>query len=575
MTRTAAVAFAVSVTCLGSGCSVISLSSAPKPPDRSVEGASLGKPFHRVLPVEPRPDWTPVEVVEGMQAAMAAFADEPGDKTLWKYLTADARKALQAAGPPVYVLDQIRVVPKAEDEPEGQRARVEITGNAIAQITDDGRYVPMTTPQKVTDLVTLQKQGGNGYRVAAFANTRMLLSAADVERAYERSRLYFLSSQDGEPVADLVMLRRRAAENLAESIVGHLLKGPSGALGEAVYSALPAGARVGSVRLTREVVEINLLGSFDADSVRNERGLKTQLGASLTELAKGRRIDVLHNGNPFYGTRSLEISPEDYNLGSTPPQMAFLLRGGRVLTEQEQGSPRSFLLVPGADGGPGLTFPAVSSDGMLVAALDHDGIWVRQDGQWNRWIDGTLLAPPAWRAGKLWTFDPSKSAFVSHDPATGQRQDYRIPDLADGTVEHFKFAKDGVRVAMIVKDLDGIHSLRVGVLANGRIEHLQTLAAAKDAKDQDREHFLDLAWETPESLLLLTDSGLNGVDLVRGLSATSSTRAKNARSVAVSGSRILLGTDAGVLQLNPANQTFEPLPSVEEGPPAYPAFRAG
>ncbi|WP_143591071.1 LpqB family beta-propeller domain-containing protein [Thermoactinospora rubra] len=564
-----AVALAVCVAVGGAGCSVIPLSSAPIAPDAADAGAALGGSFQRLVPTKPRPEWRPDQVVMGMQAAMAAYADEGQDKTLWRYLTPQARKDWNPHVP-VSVLDQLEV--KLSGPPDAE-ARVQISGNIIAEIRADGRYVPMTAPSPFSRWVTLDKTRDQGYVVSGLSFDGLLLTAADVERSYEDAKLYYLDNNDN-PVLDLVKIRRKPTENLAEGIVARLAQGPSEALRDAVHSALPPGTRVLSVQKRGEAVVVDLGGAFDPDRIGNPEGLKVQLGASLRNQVNGRVIEVLHDGEPFYGTSPLTISPSDYQPSQPQPLLAnaYVLRDGAVLREQEPRKEFSDWVPRGMQPRPDFKDPAVSADGARIAVSGSDGIWVHQDSQWRLWIRGTGLVSPAWRPdGTLWTYDPARQTFLRFDPQGGGQQPTQIPapTLTGETVERIKFARDGVRLAIIARDAGQGQSVQVGTILPGQVGNFRKLLEAKASKD--REEIVDVAWENVEQLLVLTDQAITRVHLVTGPMQNVGGTIKDANSIASFGGRTLVGTDTRVLELD-STQKLEPLGNIKEGLPAYPAF---
>ncbi|GAA4062886.1 LpqB family beta-propeller domain-containing protein [Nonomuraea soli] len=552
-----------------SGCSVISLSSAPTAPVLSDHGDTLGEPFHQLIPSAPQPTWDSKQVVEGMQAAMAVFDDEGIDKTLWKYLTADARQEWKPDGS-IAVLDWVKAVPDPEAKPNDAETTVTLTGNQIAEIKPDGRSVQLTDPLPVSHRITLKRVGQEGYRVSGFDHPRMLLTAADVERSYKNARLFYVSPDGSRMVGDLVKVRREVDQNLAESYVSRLLKGPSDALGKAVNSSLPVGAKVGYVELRGDRVAVNLVGGFSPGTLRTSE-LSDQLGFTLKEFARGLDIEVLHNGEPFFGSASLVIRAAEYNAPQSSNWPAYYLSAGQVYQESEPGKDFHAIGEPAPQGAAASDL-AISPDRQHFAVRASDGIWMQENGTWRPVIPQADLRAPVWRSdGTLWTYDNARSLFLRFDPVSQQRQEIPAPLLKGATVDKFAFARDGVRVALIVRDVVGRQSLQVGAVSPLEVGNFQKL---DEAKEKDPEEFRDIAWEIGgESLFLLTDAVIYRVSLIGG-SPKPEIQVKNADFIAVQGPRLLVGSKNSVLTLNVSNQKLDNLVDGQETLPIYPAFPA-
>lgn len=520
---------AVGLTC---GCTVIPV-GAPTIVEEAPVGDPMLKQFVRMVASPPRNEWSPQAVVEGMLAAMAAYPDDP--ETLMKYFTSQRRSTWSAAGP-VTVIDAAQL--------KEENGKIRLTGNKIARIDNDDRYVPMTG--KLDREVVLKKEGG-GWRVDAM-DDGILLTAADVARAYRSTRLYFLNgapTPDGL-VGDPVHLRLKPTENYAETIVERLLRGPSSALRGAVGSALPEHLSVDSVTASDERVVINLTGAIDPETDMN--GLKAQLRWSLDSVASGRTIEVQIDSEPFTSSDPMLIAPnfkEDWL--TTRVGTAYYTSGGEVHTMGGEGPGNP---VNGPAGQPNsYTDLAISRNGGQVAGGAKDGIWVTKVApgvQWDLAIEGSRLTAPSWhRDGSLWTYDKRSGAVLRRDnpevPGTPVR--VAAPALDGLDVTDLRLARDGVRVAVGV----GASVVKVGAITGGSsammLGNFETLLTVNDG-----EEIRDIAWRDGEHLLVLVSSKAG--QIVKEINVgdgetTQLTSDKRLKTIAALGDRILAGTEEG------------------------------
>ncbi|MEU8248174.1 LpqB family beta-propeller domain-containing protein [Nonomuraea sp. NPDC048916] len=506
----AALVLAAVVACGGSGCAVIPV-GGPFPVEEA-GGGDLSKPFQRMIAVPPRADWSPQQVVAGLQAAMAAYADDP--KVLPGYLTGEAAKSWRPDGP-ITVLGNS---PEYEyvGKGDGKEVRIRLTGTPVARIEDDDTYVPISgaQPQRIDFLLVRNEAGA--YHVSSMeGGVGLLLTQDDVSRAYRPTNLYYLAGPPGvgDPggdrrlVADRVRLRVKPTENFAETIVRRLLQGPSKALSGAVGSVFPQGMSVRSVRSADDRVVVDLSGPIDAGGVFAD-GLKAQLKWSLNgnNVANGRIIEVQLDGEPFFSSESLTIPAilrEEWLDNDVRP--AYYTSKGAVHSLNVDGAGNA---VQGPAGQPGDIYSdlAIAGSGDLVAGKGRGGgIWVTRvapDGRWEQWIPGTDLTAPSWhRDGTLWTYDRAAGAVIRCDMAAGRGPErIAAPGLANLDVTGLRIARDGVRVAVTI----GKNQVKIGAITGGSgatmLGNFQTLTTVED------EEIRDIAWRDGERLLVLVQS---------------------------------------------------------------------
>ncbi|MEU8104784.1 LpqB family beta-propeller domain-containing protein [Nonomuraea muscovyensis] len=558
--RLVAALAALTLVSTGTGCAVIPV-GGPFPMEEAGGGDELTRPFQRMIAVKPRPDWDPRQVVEGLQAAMAAYADDP--TVLPHYLTPDAAKAWKPDGPVTVIGNS----PKYEYESKagGNEVVIKLVGTPVARIEADDTYVPaLGTAADLQVFFTLVKNQQGAYRVKSVAGaTGLLLTVDDLTRAYRPTNLYFLAGPPGTDrllpdrrlVVDRVWLRVKPTENFAQTIVRRLLEGPSKALHGAVGSVFPQGVSVRSVRSAEERVVVDLSGPIDPEGAFAE-GLQAQLKFSLNDnqMANGRPIEVQLDGEPFYSTESLVV-PANLREGenwfdNNNARPAYFTSKGAIHTLSD-GAGNA---VQGPAGQPSeFRDMAMSGAADLVAARGKEGaggIWVTRvatDGQWEQWVQGADLTAPSWRRdGTLWTYDRANDTVLRCHPSAGRGPErVAAPGLDGLDVTALRVARDGVRVAVTL----GESEVRVGAITGGAgspmLGNFHTLTTVAD------ERIRDIAWQDGERLLVLVESKKEKVQSVREINVGDGetkqlpTGSKRLRGITALGERILAATDQG------------------------------
>jgi hypothetical protein len=576
----AALACALAALLSGSGCAVIPV-GGPFPVDEAGSGDSVTVPFQRMVAVEPKKEWSAQQVVEGLQAAMAAYGDDP--TILPKYLTEEARRVWKPDGA-VTVIDNAFRFDDIVENKEKKETIVTILGTKIAQINEDDTYVPVAPAEdgKVTRAITLVKDAAGAFRVNLLPQG-LLLTDADVRRAYRPTNLYYLngaSAGDREPdrlVADRVRLRVKPTESFAQTVVERLIEGPTSALEGAVGNEFPAKARVRSIRSSEDRVVINLAGPFTADTFLD--GLKAQLRASLSynKLASGRTLEVQIDGEPFSVTGPLVIEPSlpEKWLGSEDNQVFYTSHGAvQMMRGDGEGEP---LVGPAGQPGGDHSGFAIAKDRDRVAARSAaGGIWVTRhapEARWQESIPGTELTDPSWhRDGTLWTFDRHNGQVLRSHPAVSRGPEHvAAPALQGMDVTSLRMARDGVRVAVRI----GTGQVQVGALNGGgagaMLSNFHLLAMA----ERD-DKILDIAWGDGDHLLVLvqTKAGqvVKEINVSDGETTQLPTTSKLLASLAAVGEIILATTEDGkeILEFARDKQTWIPKPATAVDDPLFP-----
>ncbi|MEU0486070.1 LpqB family beta-propeller domain-containing protein [Streptosporangium sp. NPDC006013] len=499
---------AVTLVCGASACSVIPTGGkSVVAVDNERKGNPLDNPYARVIAMPPKAAWSPEEVVTGFRAAMAS-PDDPDFQVARQYLTGDfADKWNPHGGVTVYRQgDYEKFAPLREED---KHAQVTLKGTKTAIIDQDGRYRPSGGP--LNQPFTLAKEAGGEWRISA-APDGLLLSEADVARGYLPVDLYFLDSHWKGLVVDQVRVPIDPAANFAKTTVERLLRGPSSSLKGSVRSAL---ADTGLIDVTTENnrVVVDLTRRVDPDLIDP---MSAQLAATLTALTKGGwGFEVKVNGESYYADTPLQIDAQEqsnFDPWTTPDTVtSFYLADGALwlLDKENVGRP-----VPGRAGQKksGLTRPAISGQPVQqVAALAQDGKSVSvaplaAGGEWRVWATGESLIQPSWdRYNTLWTVDRPNdhtSIVTRHDGDNKHRYRVSAPDLETVYVKSLKVARDGVHVAVVVKDGLGeqVHvGTVIGERENTRIANLQVVVDSEGKRTIE-----DIAWKDGKTLYALT-----------------------------------------------------------------------
>ncbi|MFC5815353.1 LpqB family beta-propeller domain-containing protein [Nonomuraea harbinensis] len=575
-----AAAFAFTMLLAGTGCAVIPV-GGPFPVDDAGSGDSVTVPFQRMLAVAPQPDWGPQQVVEGLLAAMAAYDDDPS--VLPKYLTEEARRVWKPDGAITVIDNSFRFGELVENKEKNETV-LSIQGNKIAQINEDDTYVPVGSSgdPKINRPITLVKDANGAFKVNGLQQG-LLLTDADVRRAYRPTNLYYLNGSSGadpQPdrlVVDRLRLRVDPDKSFAQTIVERLAEGPTSGLQGAVGNEFPEGARVRWIRSSEDRVVINMGGPFNPLDTYTQ-GLQAQLRASLSSnnLANGRTLEVLLDGEQFFSSGPLTVPanlPESW-LGSEDKQV-FYSSGGAVfvLGSDGEGHP-----VTGPAGQPsqGYTGFAVSKDRDRIAARSAaGGIWVTRhspDGRWQESIPGADLTDPSWhRDGSLWTFDRQNGEVIRSHPVVGRGPErVAAPALQGLNVTSLRMARNGVRVAVEIGD----NRVQVGALTGGggnaMLSNFETLTTVSGG-----DEIVDIAWSDGGHLLVLvqTKAGqvVKEINVGDGETTQLPTTSKRLERLAALGDAILATTEDSneILEYSRDKQTWTPKPATAVDQPIF------
>lgn len=421
--------------------------------------------FVRRIAEPPPAGADPVRIVRGFLAASSNF--DGNHAVAREYLAPEANATWDpGAGVQVYDARAATFVQRAG-------GRVALQAPRGGSIDAEGSYTPAAPGAAQEADFTLRQVGGQ-WRIAGLPNG-LLLSVTDVARAYRQVYLYYLDPSRTRLVPDPVLLPVR--DSLASAAVRALLAGPTRRLRGAVATAFPPGTRLvsGTVPVVGNVARVDLTGAVQAAAPGDREALSAQLVWTLRTLPEVRSVAVTSEGVDLSVPGMGATQPRDAWARFDPAVLpvdspAYAVRDGRLGTFAQD----AFGPLQGAvgTGQAPLVAPAVSPDGTLVAGLsaDRSGLLLARVGPGEpvRPLavpgSGPLTAP---------SFDFRNTLWVARQGGTGPLlwavppgsapQAVDAPELAGSPVVALRVARDGVRLAVVVRR-GGVPTLLVGVV---------------------------------------------------------------------------------------------------------------
>lgn len=528
---------ALALACTAGGCAIVPTNGTPVPAKEESTSNPLSQPYVRIIASAPKPGGQPQEIVDGFRAAMASV-DDPDWKIARQYLTSEALATWHPeAGVTVYDQSGQSSTPGEDEAPE-RRAIISLRGTVVATIDPDGRYSDLQPSGIERDIPFGITKVGTEWRISS-PPPGLLLSSADVQRAYRTFDLYYPDVSRRWLVADQVTVPIDPSKSQAETLVRRLLKGPGRSLRGAVANVLPVGTRLIRVAPDGDSVIVDFtseMGSLiDPDRLR---AASAQLAWTLRQLVPGP-IQIRVNGEPLTGVS------QSIKWGSYPSfnpatqaggQAAYFMRAGvlhRISPEANH---------PAVEGAPGrttgFTSPAVSgfeSEAKVAALADHGGLQVAEmaaGSRWTEWLHGAkgTLTPPSWdRYGFVWTTENKENDLRVWAVKDGNPTRVAVPsELAVAHVSKLRVSRDGARVAMIVDSGDG-PEVKVGAIMrneDGRIERVDEIQKVIEAKED--QTIPDIAWKDGQRLVVLSGTKNGRVYTVYSITSGRSEAPKSA-----------------------------------------------
>jgi hypothetical protein len=438
--------------------------------------------FLQLIPVPPKPGWTPSQVVAGFLTASASFTGNHA--VARQYLTPQAGRSWRPGWAVTVVGSQLAVVPVPpqayrQTEPGDRSVQVQPTGQKLAFLTDNGQDVGGNSPYRF-DL----RQVNQEWRITN-PPPYLILTAADFQRVYQPRNLYFLSGTGQALVPYPVFVPLQATSvSLANTLVKALLRNPGDWLAGAARTAAPAGTEaLRPVAINGGIATVDVGEAAAGASQTVLRQLAAQLIWTLAGPSGGlsaiQSVQLEVNGRLAVSASWSGGQPQQTGPGwPSVPEMAgglpaySLASDGavQVLTARTPVVPRH---VPGqaGQGEQPLVTVAASPDGRYVAGLTPSGrVYIgatRAGGRLVPWGQGGGYTSVSWdHHDNLWVAGPEGVWLqpAAGGPAFGPA--FSVLSLpADYQVRTFLVAPDEVRAAMILMPSGGGPAqLRLGAI---------------------------------------------------------------------------------------------------------------
>lgn len=470
-----------------------------------------GDQIIRVIARPPAPGMGPTEVVEGFLQASASFE---GDHAVARLYLAPEAAALwdPSAGTTVY-----------EGVPDLQvtdARSVAVTATLAGEIGAEGGF-EVSPPGNVVETSFLLTQVNGEWRIA-LPPTGLLLSRADVDRAFRAYQVYYLDPTFTTLVPD-PRLVPVSGPGVATSLAQMLVAGPTEWLAPAVRTGFRDGTSVSAVPIVNGVAQVDLDERYRLVDDETRQVLSAQLVWTLRQIPGIDSILITAGGQTLTVPGVPSPQPRDswlaFDPNLMPPDTApYLVSAGRVLRQTATG------LTPIA-GDAGLAEVPLQTAGIslastVVAGLDERGaLWMGQieaGAPMTRVIQEPSQSQPSFgRGDQAWVVGPD--GVVRRASLEGDITEVSVEGLATrASVEAVTLSRDGTRAAMIVRrgprtllNLAVVIAREAGVALSDPIRVEARLTEV-----------IDVAWADDDRLLLLGIEGAGAlqvfeVDLTR------------------------------------------------------------
>lgn len=497
------VAVLCAVTVLA-GCAAIPSSSSPT----VVRGIDEQQRVRPLAP-PPEPGIDKLSVVRDF----IRYSGDPtdGNAAARQYLAKRQRQDWKPSGSFVVVADNFSTTPLADGDDPNQ-ASLELRGTQIGRLNPDKSFSPAATNYDMT--IKVVKEGGE-WRISE-PPPDLVVTNSGFAQFFEAVPVYFLSPDHSRVVPDLRYIVTEPRSTQPGQIIDLLLKGPSDALGAAVTSVLPDGARtrtnVAPSPGGELVVDLSHLGS---PSPTDRQLIAAQVVLSLSSVTVSR-VRLLADGvilspeHPDWTMDDVQALQSD----TTPrPDLPGLVASNGVLRSLGTGTEVKGAAGPG---GPTVYSGAESVDGARLATVVRTstgtGLRIGQTGEPTRDVGLTAgqLSRPTWKpnAREVWTVANSTEVHRLVDSGDGAWVDRTaaISALAsDGPITDLRLSRDGARVAVVA----GQHLFVAAVVtgSDGTVNIVQP----QEIMAGTLTNVVAVDWDRQDSLTVATLNDVNPV----------------------------------------------------------------
>lgn len=466
MTRRRSVAAVLAgATLVLASCTTVPESSAPS----IVRPVPLGEQDRGEV-ITPPPGAEPRTIVQGFLQANGL--NDPNHNSARSFLTSEQKTKWSDSL--VTVVDQ--AVPG-----NAVGGKVVVTGHQIGSFKDGGPYESSLSGDGTGAGATTisetfgMKQVNGQWRIDSLP-TGLLISAAQFQQ-YQQRKLYYFDAAEERLVPYPLYTQLYDPGDLTVWLIARLAQQPPSGL----QTGLPNQTDPSRVRVDLAndsgtgVTKIDIPGASQLDSTNRNR-LAAQIAATLGQVSSLGDIQITDSGAPVripavHGTSFTAGQLSGLFEVATPPARWYYVNGGAIYTQSGH-------RVPGKGASAyGLTSVALrtepSSDAMQLA-----GVFVK-NGEEHLDIGTTtqlypttvrgVLSRPAWAPDldEAWIGDGASLLRV-----TTAGKAYVVPmdagnAQAGGTVAAVRFSPEGARVALVLKNSDGVSRAWVGAVVRG------------------------------------------------------------------------------------------------------------
>lgn len=486
---------------------LVLLAGCVNPPDSGPIRAGLAgpvpdvpQPLVRAIANPPRPGMQPTEIVAGFLDAAAAVGD--GFAVARLYLAPQAAASWDPGA---------RVTVTDTEVPDLSQAAnsVQVRFVEVATISSSG---VLTEQEPVSAAVDVAVDRIDGQWRITEAPQGLLLSRAEVGRAFSARNAYFVDPAGRWAVPDVRMVPLTGAEAQATALVRALLAGPSPWLAESVQTAIPGGLQLalGAVPVSGGVARVELSGPQPTLDAPAAQQFGAQFAWTLRQVAQVEAFVVTVDGREVqFGDQRGPVRLEQY-LSFAPDVLAgeAALYGldraaAPVRLDGDTAAPA------GAFGADPLAALAVSPTGTVAAAAtaDRSALLVGRTGTgWTQRIAEQVRSGPAVDGlDRVWWTDGAGQVRVAVPAPEGGYQTLTVAlSGTGGPVTLVRPARDGTRALVV----------------SGSAAYLAAVVATPSAIEMrgprrlgDADGVADAAWHSADRVTVL----LPGADVLQRL----------------------------------------------------------
>ncbi|TYB48297.1 LpqB family beta-propeller domain-containing protein [Actinomadura chibensis] len=495
----------------GAGCATVP-SGGQVVTGRPAERAErVDDPYVRLIPVKPRPEWGPAQIVSGFLAASASFDDNHHVAKTYLSPQTSWNPGLR---PFVTVLSS-RVIAPQVVKTAGDQATVRVSGDELGTITSDGQYT--ASPKRLDTTFQLAKTQQGVWRITGMPGDDkggLLLSKDDVERAMRTVNLFFFAPDQQTLVPNGIFLPVVNRQTLPTQLVQALLAGPTSWLNGAVRTAFPPRTRLRhGVHIEKDVATVDLSGEAHAGNIER---MSAQLSWTMRQLSEIKRWRLQIDGETVIAQDMEATQPVHAWEGNSPDgqvphgethQNAYVVGPSGYLGTLQ--GDRAQPIVTGSGGR--LSRPSIAPDYQEFAGLSATARQVYVAAPVTgapapRVLltaqNGAHFTAPSWsNDGTLWVVETRRDeSWLWVRPRGRPAVRAAHWGLGGREVLAFRVARDGVRAAVIAR-IDGRPQVQLGRIAHapdGSLDVGSFLPVSSELQDA-----VDLAWRDYNTLAVL------------------------------------------------------------------------